>query len=1106
MAALKNHPVKIGAGNSGAIISEHLLKEVSEKNIVNGNIEILTKLNSMIASGKKADEIISAILKLYRDECPERLLYFLFQEDSGYWGIISPKKTKSRVKNNALSGVSLSDLLTTVVTENHATVQLSQSNTQKLQHFSSLLGVTLTSLLIRKTGAGRLEQGYLVIAGTGTNEWKEDEYKLLEHAAIITGHVLGLLKIENLEKALKNTEDQYQTLYNTMKRGVVYQDNHGRIFDANPAAEKILGLTSSELIGISLTDPIWETKDFKGEKIHKNEHPCMLAISSGKEVKDVMVSIKNAATGKTKLVLASYYPQFNAETNRIVRIFTVLDDITQQHQLIQELQVSEEKYRNLVDNALAGVYQSNVNGDILYINKAAAKMFEYKNQLELTNTNTLFRYIFPSDRDRLMGELKKNNGKIENFELNLKTSNNRIITVIVNGLLKDNVISGMFIDITAMKQASAALKLNEERLESLLRLYEFKGNTDEEISGFALDEAVQITSSNVGYLHFINEDQKTIRLNTWSKDTLKTCDAAKDSHYPIEKAGIWVESFYKRKPIIHNDYQNMPHRKGYPEGHIHLDRHMSVPVFDGKTIVAIAGVGNKTEPYNEGDVRQFSLFMNSMWGILKKNRAEKALEESEELYRSFVQNFQGIAFRLKPDWSPVFFHGSVETLTGYTEQEFLLQKPDWFNIVHPEDLEIIINKYPSEVFLNPGYTAERKYRIVRKNGEVRWVHDVIHPQFDDKNQPEFINGVILDITSSKQTEEEFESLFNLSADLICIASLDGYFLKINPAFNKLLGYSDRELKSRPYIDFVIEEDKQKTFDVISEQLRKGKTVVNFQNRYHCKDGNIIWLDWNSRPIPELDMTFAVARDITSQKQAEEELNRMMQELERSNRDLEEFAYVASHDLQEPLRNIKSFTELFANKFKDKIDETADTYINYIVDGTARMQKLISDLLALSRITTKGKAFEMTDVGECIKKALENINLQFEENNATIKYSEMPIILADGTQITQLFQNLLSNAVKFRKKEVDPLITIEVKEKTQFWQFKVRDNGIGMDMKYADRVFIIFQRLHTRKEYPGTGIGLALCKRIVERHGGQIHVKSSPDNGSVFKFTLRKNKN
>ncbi|MBN2610478.1 MAG: PAS domain S-box protein [Bacteroidales bacterium] len=1098
MAALKNQRIISGEGSAGAINAELPF----EKPALTGTLQILSMLNSMIISGSKADEIITLILKLFTSECPERHLYFLLLENTGNWNIISPQKTETRLKDNKLNGFALSDLLTGMVKENNRTIHLSQHHHQQLKHLSAFLGVKITSLLIRAIGTNLAVKGYILFASEDKDDWTDNDFGHLETAAGITGHILRLNYIEQLEEDIKNIENQYKTLYHSMKRGVVFQDSEGKIFDANPAAEKILGLPSNELIGMTLTDPLWNNRNFNGEKLHNKDHPCMQAISEGKEVKDVMVGIKNTATSKNKLLLVSTYPQFDVESNRISRLFTVLDDITQQHQLIQELQVSEENYRNLVDNALVGVYQTSLDGDILYVNQAAARMFEYGTQLNLSNANILFRYAHPSDRERLLKELKINKGKIENFEVRLLTKNERIVHVIVNGILKDNVISGMLIDITDMKQAAAELRLNEERLESLLRLYEFKGNTDEEISGFALDEAVKITSSKVGYLHFINEDQKTIKLNTWSTETLKTCDAAKDSHYPIEKAGIWVESFHKRRPVIHNDYPNIPDRKGYPEGHIHLERHMSVPVFDGKKIVAIAGVGNKQEPYNEGDVRQFSLFMNSMWGILKKNRAEKALKESEELYRSFVQNFQGIAFRLKPDWSPVFFHGSVENLTGYTEQDFLAQNPDWFDIVHPQDLKSIINKYPSEVFLTPGYTAERKYRIIRKNGEVRWVHDVVHTQFDENNLPEFINGVVLDITASKQTEEEFETLFNLSSDLICIASLEGYFLKMNPAFNELLGYSDKELKSRPYIDFIIEEDKQKTLDVITEELRKGKTVINFQNRYRCKDGHIIWLDWNSKPIPELDMTFAVARDITSQKQSEDDLNRMMQELERSNRDLEEFAYVASHDLQEPLRNIKSFTELFANRFKSQIDETADKYINYIIDGTARMQKLISDLLSLSRITTKGKAFEMTDIGECIRKALENIDLQIKENNATIEYGEMPTMLVDSSQIVQLFQNLLSNAIKFRKKESDPVISIEVKEKPRFWQFKVRDNGIGMEMKYADRIFVIFQRLHTRTEYPGTGIGLAICKKIVERHGGQIKVKSAPGKGSAFKFTLR----
>lgn len=1057
-------------------------------------------INSMIDDKKSVNEIILALLKLTTDYYKNfQPVYILYNPDKSL-SIITPGKPEKRIKKDDIVP-EITDFLKKVADKKQ--IYSERISASDVENFTTIFRINVQSLLIKQVKTFKNNTGFLLFISSVQYKWLPNEIEFMNQTGETIKNVFNLLNIQTIDEALQSAEKQYKTLYNTMRRGVVFQDVNGKIFDANPAAEKILGLSAGELNGMPLTDSMWNTRNISGDVIKQEGHLCTRVLNTQNEIRDEIISIQNQSTGKIKLLSISAFPEFNLNTGKLIRLFTVFDDITQQRQLIEELKTSEDKYRKLVDYSMVGIYQTTLTGEILYVNRAAARMLEYDSQIDLTKSGTLFRYENNADREKLLKEYKKRQGKIERYELSLKTFKNKTINVIISGMIKDETITGMMVDITEMKKAAAELKLNEERLESLLKMNEYKESSDEEISGFALDEAVKLTGSKFGYLHFINEDQKTISLNTWSTETLKSCHADKDTHYPIEKAGIWVECFHKRVPVVHNDYQNYNGKKGYPEGHIHLERHLSVPVFDGNNIVAIAGVGNKSDAYIDNDVRQLTLFMNSMWGILKRNRAEKALMESEKIYRSFVQNFQGIAFRLNLDWSPVFFHGSVEKLTGYTEHELLALKPDWKEIVHPEDFNSIFGKYPSEISLNPDFTVERTYRIIRKDGKVRWVHDVIHTQVTEDGKPLFINGAILDVTASKQTQDEFETLFNLSSDLICIASLDGYFLKINPAFNQLLGYPDEELKSRPFVDFTVDEDKQKTLDVINDELRMGKTVINFQNRYRCKDGHVVWLDWNSRPIPELNMMFAVARDISLQKQSEEELYRMMQELERSNRDLEEFAYVASHDLQEPLRKIKSFTNLFASKFKGQIDETADKYVNYIVDGASRMQNLINDLLALSRITTKGKAFSLTDIGDCINHAVENLDMLAKDNNASIHFEKMPAIIADNTQMVQLFQNLISNAIKFRKKDIEPEIFIEVKEKPEYWLFKVRDNGIGMDMKFADRIFVAFQRLHTRDEYPGTGIGLAICKKIVERHGGKIEVKSSPGQGSTFKFKLQK---
>jgi len=236
--------------------------------------------------------------------------------------------------------------------------------------------------------------------------------------------------------------------------------------------------------------------------------------------------------------------------------------------------------------------------------------------------------------------------------------------------------------------------------------------------------------------------------------------------------------------------------------------------------------------------------------------------------------------------------------------------------------------------------------------------------------------------------------------------------------------------------------------------------------------------------------------------AHDEMEVKARELERSNEELQQFAYVASHDLQEPLRMVSSYTQLLGRRYGDRLDGDAKEFMEFIVDGAARMKQLIEDLLAYSRVGTRGRELAPASSGAALDKALANLRAAQEASGAQITHDEMPEVLADGTQLTQLFQNLVGNAMKFRGEEA-PRVHVGVESREKVWVFTVRDNGIGLDPQYADRIFMMFQRLHNKAEYPGTGIGLAICKKIVERHGGHIWVESKPGEGATFGFTLPK---
>jgi light-regulated signal transduction histidine kinase (bacteriophytochrome) len=255
-------------------------------------------------------------------------------------------------------------------------------------------------------------------------------------------------------------------------------------------------------------------------------------------------------------------------------------------------------------------------------------------------------------------------------------------------------------------------------------------------------------------------------------------------------------------------------------------------------------------------------------------------------------------------------------------------------------------------------------------------------------------------------------------------------------------------------------------------------------------------DWQLIEVATRIASIAIER-----QRAETALQQQAVELTRSNRELGQFAYVASHDLQEPLRMVASYTQLLARRYKGKLDSNADEFIGYAVGGVNRMQRLLDGLVAYSRVETRGGLLKPTTCQAALDGAISNVQLAVEESDAEVTYDSLPIVMADPVQLTQLFQNLLANAIKFRKKDEPPRIHCSAKRRGEQWMLSVCDNGIGIDRQHAERIFLIFERLHTEAEYPGTGVGLAICKKIVERHGGEIWVESERGQGATFFFTL-----
>ncbi|HSL44768.1 MAG TPA: ATP-binding protein [Anaerolineales bacterium] len=352
-------------------------------------------------------------------------------------------------------------------------------------------------------------------------------------------------------------------------------------------------------------------------------------------------------------------------------------------------------------------------------------------------------------------------------------------------------------------------------------------------------------------------------------------------------------------------------------------------------------------------------------------------------------------------------------------------------------------------------------------------------------------------TFLRQRAEQF---FNITLDLLCITNIDGRLVDLNPAWENALGYKVEDLQGRVFTELVHPDDMNLAVSAL-QAVTAGQESNRFEVRFRHRDGNYHWLAWALVISPHEQLVYGAARDVTQRRVAEERLQQQAEELERSNKELEQFAYVASHDLQEPLRIVSSYVQLLARRYKGRLDKDADEFIAYAVEGANRMKSLISDLLAYSRVGTRGKELAPVEMEEVFERVTRIMKLAIEDSQAVITHDPLPVVLADNGQMIQLLQNLIANAIKFRGTQ-PPRVHVGVRRHDAHWLFFVRDNGIGIDPQYSERIFVIFQRLHNRDEYPGTGIGLAICRKIVERHGGQIWVESELDKGATFYFTLQ----
>ena len=520
---------------------------------------------------------------------------------------------------------------------------------------------------------------------------------------------------------------------------------------------------------------------------------------------------------------------------------------------------------------------------------------------------------------------------------------------------------------------------------------------------------------------------------------------------------------------------------------------------------------------------------------LRKDLAEQqAAKEAQARLAAIVESSEDAIVSKTLDGTVTSWNAAAERLFGYSAAE----------IVGKSILSIIP---PERVGEEPGFIEQIRQgrRIehfetmrVRKDGQKIHVSLSLSPIKNSAGNIIGVSKILRDITERIRADEKLRqsealkaAMLESSLDGIITMNHEGKVIEANPTVEKIFGYSRDDMLGKEMAALIIPPSlRERHRQGLAHYLATGEGPV-LGKRIELvgmrRDGTELPVELAISPIqasgPPLFTGYV--RDITQRKQAEEalqrlnaelevrvaertadlnrvneELQRTVNELSRSNADLEQFAYVSSHDLQEPLRMVTSYVQLLERRYKDKLDETARQYMGFAVDGAVRMKALIDDLLAYARIGGQKRLFEVVDCAAVVPEALGNLKSLVKESQARVTVDALPKVRGNRTELIQLFQNLLSNAIKYRS-DAAPSIHIGVTGDPEHFVFSVTDNGIGIDPRYFDRIFVIFQRLHDRQSYPGTGIGLAVCKKIVEHHGGKLWVTSVPGRGSTFYFTI-----
>jgi PAS domain S-box-containing protein len=733
---------------------------------------------------------------------------------------------------------------------------------------------------------------------------------------------------------------------------------------------------------------------------------------------------------------------------------------------------SEQRLRRFYDSGLLGVIYWNINGEITDANDKFLEMVGYDREdlkagrVDWTNiTPPEYRYL----DERSVEELKTTGVNRAPFEKEYTRKDGTRVPIVVAGAMLDEARSNgvaFVLDITERKRAEEAMRESEEHFRALAT---------------ASSEVVYRMSADWSEMrHLVGR--------SFIPDTVAPDQTWLDKYiHPDDQSRVLaaINEAIRSKSIF-----ELEHRVLRIDGSPGWTFSRAIPLLDAN-----------------GEIVEW---FGAAADITERKRAEVALRESEAQFRTLANAIPQLCWMANPDGWIFWYNDRWYQYTGTTAEQ--MEGWGWQSVHDPEALPGVLERWKGSIAT--GEPFDMVFPLRGADGVFRPFLTRIVPVRGAEGRVARWFGTNTDISEQRRIEENLrdseailQSFFDSPGVMRGMVELVGgqiVHISCNDAAAQIYGIKRDSIVGKTPTDTGATDELTRLWETLYEEARStGKPVSHEYLRLDAQGRQ----NWHLTTVTSLGVgregnsRFAYTTvDLTDRKQAEEALAQRAQELARSNADLAQFAYVASHDLKEPLRAVSGCVGLLKGQYEGKLDERTGEYMAHIVDGAARMEALIDGLLAYSRVGTQGGELQPVECAKALGMALQNLAASIEESGTVVTHDTLPAVNGDLPQLVSLFQNLIGNALKFRR-EASPRIHVSAERNGTHWRFFVRDNGIGIAPQYFERIFGVFQRLHTRREYPGTGIGLAVCKKIVERHGGQIWVESVPGEGATFCFSL-----